>query len=117
MPGIALRRFAVMSARFFSSARNTGWCERSPSSASATANCIGYVLHSRPSANFFTAASTASSLGVRVRYLNVGYPNVFGFKTPPHLIAAVEKAMRDGHNGYGPRSEERRVGKEGRSRW
>jgi alanine-synthesizing transaminase len=39
---------------------------------------------------------------MRVRYLNVGDPNAFGFKTPPHLIAAVERAMRDGHNGYGP---------------
>jgi alanine-synthesizing transaminase len=37
-----------------------------------------------------------------VRYLNIGDPNQFGFKTPPHLIAAVERAMRDGHNGYGP---------------
>src|SRR4029077_12626278 len=27
-----------------------------------------------------------------------------GFKTPPHLITAVERAMRDGHNHYGPSS-------------
>jgi alanine-synthesizing transaminase len=26
----------------------------------------------------------------------------FGFRTPPHLIEAVERAMRDGHNGYAP---------------
>ena len=38
----------------------------------------------------------------RVRYLNIGDSNQFGFLTPPHLIAAVEKAMRDGHNGYVP---------------
>jgi len=37
-----------------------------------------------------------------VRYLNIGDPVAFGFKTPPHLISAVERAMRDGHNGYGP---------------
>ena len=37
-----------------------------------------------------------------MRYLNIGDPVAFGFKTPPHLIAAVERAMRDGHNGYGP---------------
>jgi alanine-synthesizing transaminase len=37
-----------------------------------------------------------------VRYLNIGDPVAFGFETPPHLIAAVERALRDGHNGYGP---------------
>ena len=26
----------------------------------------------------------------------------FGFKTPPHLVDAVGRALRDGHNGYGP---------------
>ena len=36
----------------------------------------------------------------RVRYLNIGDPNQFGFLTPPHLIEAVAAAMRDGHNGY-----------------
>jgi alanine-synthesizing transaminase len=38
--------------------------------------------------------------GTRVRYLNIGDPNQFGFTTPPHLVEAVAKAMRDGHNGY-----------------
>ena len=37
-----------------------------------------------------------------MRYLNIGDPVAFGFKTPPHLIDAVERALRDGHNGYGP---------------
>jgi alanine-synthesizing transaminase len=40
--------------------------------------------------------------GHKVRYLNIGDPIPFGFSTPPHLIAAVERAMRDGHNGYAP---------------
>ena len=40
--------------------------------------------------------------GTKVRYLNIGDPNQFGFLTPPHLIEAVEKAMRDGRNGYAP---------------
>ena len=40
--------------------------------------------------------------GRKVRYLNIGDPITFGFKTPPHLIEAVERAMRDGHNGYAP---------------
>ncbi|HUJ94625.1 MAG TPA: aminotransferase class I/II-fold pyridoxal phosphate-dependent enzyme [Terriglobales bacterium] len=40
--------------------------------------------------------------GHQVLYLNVGDPNIFDFKTPPHLIEAVYKAMRDGKNGYAP---------------
>lgn len=40
--------------------------------------------------------------GKRVRYLNVGDPVAFGFRTPPHLVEAVTKALKDGHNGYGP---------------
>ena len=36
--------------------------------------------------------------------LNVGDPNIFDFKTPPHLIEAVYKAMKDGKNGYAPSS-------------
>ncbi len=35
-----------------------------------------------------------------VRYLNIGDPVAFGFKTPPHIVEAAVKAMRDGHNGY-----------------
>jgi alanine-synthesizing transaminase len=38
--------------------------------------------------------------GLKVRYLNIGDPTAFGFVTPPHLVEAVAKAMRDGHNGY-----------------
>ena len=52
--------------------------------------------------NVVVEAQRVEASGRRVRYLNVGDPNAFGFKTPPHLIAAVERAMRDGHNGYGP---------------
>ena len=37
-----------------------------------------------------------------MRYLNIGDPVAFGFKPPVHLIEAVERALRDGHNGYGP---------------
>src|SRR5271168_3074155 len=42
--------------------------------------------------------------GHKVLPLNVGDPNIFDFKTPPHLIEAVSKAMRDGKNGYAPSS-------------
>jgi alanine-synthesizing transaminase len=34
--------------------------------------------------------------------LNIGDPVAFGFNTPPHLLAAVEQAMHEGHNTYGP---------------
>jgi alanine-synthesizing transaminase len=40
--------------------------------------------------------------GHRVLSLNVGDPNIFDFQTPPHLIEAVYKAMREGKNGYAP---------------
>jgi alanine-synthesizing transaminase len=50
--------------------------------------------------NIVAEAKKVEATGMTVRYLNIGDPNQFGFLTPPHLIAAVEKAMRDGHNGY-----------------
>ncbi len=40
--------------------------------------------------------------GKTILPLNIGDPLNFDFQTPPHLIAAVEKAMRDGKNGYSP---------------
>jgi len=52
--------------------------------------------------NIVAEAQRVEAAGTRVHYLNIGDPNAFGFKTPPHLITAVERAMRDGHNGYGP---------------
>lgn len=45
-------------------------------------------------------AKKVEATGRAVRYLNIGDPNAFGFVTPPHLIEAAAKAMRDGHNGY-----------------
>ena len=45
-------------------------------------------------------AKKVEAAGRTVRYLNIGDPNAFGFLTPPHLIDAVARAMRDGHNGY-----------------
>ena len=47
-------------------------------------------------------AQKVEAAGTKVRYLNIGDPVAFGFKTPPHLIDAVDRAMRDGHNTYGP---------------
>jgi alanine-synthesizing transaminase len=47
-------------------------------------------------------ARAVEAQGMRVRYLNIGDPVAFGFNTPPHLIEAVARAMRDGHNTYMP---------------
>lgn len=47
-------------------------------------------------------ARAAEARGTRVRYLNIGDPVAFGFPTPPHLIEAVTRAMREGHNTYMP---------------
>ena len=52
--------------------------------------------------NIVAEARKVEAAGRNVRYLNIGDPITFGFKTPPHLIEAVERAMRDGHNGYAP---------------
>ena len=52
--------------------------------------------------NIVTEARAVEARGTRVRYLNIGDPVAFGFETPLHLVEAVERAMRDGHNGYVP---------------
>src|SRR5688572_25744110 len=52
--------------------------------------------------NIVAEARAVEARGMRVRYLNIGDPVAFGFKTPAHLVDAVDRAMRDGHNGYVP---------------
>lgn len=52
--------------------------------------------------NIVAEAKKVEAAGTRVRYLNIGDPIPFGFHTPAHMIEAVERAMRDGHNGYAP---------------
>src|ERR1700675_1654768 len=49
-----------------------------------------------------SVADEVTRQGHKVLALNVGDPNIFDFKTPPHLIEAVYKAMREGKNGYAP---------------
>src|SRR6266566_7003287 len=49
-----------------------------------------------------SVADEVTKQGHQVLSLNVGDPNIFDFQTPPHLIEAVYKAMRDGKNGYAP---------------
>ena len=52
--------------------------------------------------NIVAEAQKVEAAGTRVRYLNIGDPVAFGFRTPSHLVDAVERALRDGHNHYGP---------------
>jgi alanine-synthesizing transaminase len=52
--------------------------------------------------NIVAEARKVEAAGRKVRYLNIGDPIIFGFHTPPHLVEAVARAIRDGHNGYAP---------------
>jgi alanine-synthesizing transaminase len=52
--------------------------------------------------NIAAEAARVEAQGHAVLHCNIGDPLKFDFVTPPHLIAAVEKAMRDGDNGYAP---------------
>jgi len=45
-------------------------------------------------------ADEVARQGHKILYLNIGDPCKFDFPTPPHMIEAVHKAMRDGNNGY-----------------
>jgi alanine-synthesizing transaminase len=47
-------------------------------------------------------ADEVTRQGHKVLPLNVGDPLNFDFQTPPHIIEAAHKAMRDGKNGYAP---------------
>jgi alanine-synthesizing transaminase len=49
-------------------------------------------------------ADEVTRQGYKVLPLNIGDPLAFDFQTPPHLIEAVYKAMRNGKNGYAPSS-------------
>src|SRR5215217_7251022 len=52
--------------------------------------------------NIVAEARKVEAAGRKVRYLNIGDPIIFGFRTPSHMIDAVERAMVDGFNGYAP---------------
>jgi len=52
--------------------------------------------------NIVGEARKVEASGRPVRYLNIGDPITFGFATPKHMVEAVARAMRDGHNGYVP---------------
>ena len=63
----------------------------------ARVNRFSYAIR-----NIIVEAEAVEARGVTVRYLNIGDPVAFGYKTPPHLVEAAAQAMRDGHNGYLP---------------
>jgi alanine-synthesizing transaminase len=52
--------------------------------------------------NIVVEAQRVERAGMPVRYLNIGDPAAFGFQAPAHLVAAVDRAIAEGHNGYGP---------------
>ncbi len=52
--------------------------------------------------NIVTEAQKVEAAGRKVRYLNIGDPIIFGFEIPPHMLDAVEAAIRGGKNGYAP---------------
>jgi len=47
-------------------------------------------------------ADQVAKQGHEILCLNVGDPNIFGFRPPAHMIEAVLGAMRDNKNGYAP---------------
>jgi len=49
-------------------------------------------------------AEQVKKTGKEMFYLNIGDPNVYDFVTPPHVIEATYKAMKDNMNGYAPSS-------------
>ena len=72
---------------------------RTTTSVPVASRIGGFVYAIR---NIVAEARRVEAAGTQVRYLNIGDPITFGFKTPPHLVEAVERALRDGHNGYAP---------------
>ncbi|PIE19517.1 MAG: aminotransferase [Proteobacteria bacterium] len=45
-------------------------------------------------------AREAQAAGKELLYLNIGDPNVFDFVTPPHIVEAIAKALRDNQTSY-----------------
>src|SRR5262249_36542125 len=80
----------------------SGWTDMPSRTAAAipvAPRVGGFVYAIR---NIVAEARKVEAAGRKVRYLNIGDPITFGFKTPPHMIEAVERAMRAGDNGYAP---------------
>src|SRR5262249_50044865 len=52
--------------------------------------------------NIVAEARKVEAAGTPVLNLNISEPIAVGFKPRPHMIEAVDRAMRDSHNGYAP---------------
>jgi alanine-synthesizing transaminase len=50
--------------------------------------------------NIVSAAEVLELKGRRVTYLNIGDPQVFGFRPAQHIVEAVQRALRDKFTGY-----------------
>src|SRR5882672_9028242 len=46
------------------------------------------------------AAEAVARSGREVIYLNIGDPQVYGFKPPEHIVEAVNRALKDKFTGY-----------------
>lgn len=75
----------------------------------AIAREVAHVAPAKRTENIRYAIRDIATLGDKlvregksVIPLNIGDPLAFDFETPPHLIEAVARAMRDGKNGYAP---------------
>jgi len=66
-------------------------------SAAARLDNVRYAIR-----DLAVLAEQVARQGHKVLPLNIGDPLNFDFATPPHMIEAVYKAMRDGKNGYAP---------------
>jgi alanine-synthesizing transaminase len=47
-------------------------------------------------------AREAAAAGKQLLYLNIGDPNQFDFVTPPHIVEAICRAVRDNKTSYAP---------------
>jgi alanine-synthesizing transaminase len=66
-------------------------------SAAARLDNVRYAIR-----DLACVADEVIAQGHKVLPLNVGDPLNFDFQTPPHIVEAAYKAMRDGKNGYAP---------------
>lgn len=50
--------------------------------------------------NLVGAAEAQERAGRQVVYLNIGDPQAYGFRPPPHIVDAVARALRESFTGY-----------------
>lgn len=66
----------------------------------APANRVAHVRYAIR--DIATLGDELARQGKTIIPLHIGDPLAFDFETPPHIIEAVEQAIRDGKNGYAP---------------